>query len=121
MYLHLCLKDWNSHRLNSMLRIVLALALFGVSPMLSQETVVSGRVTEMGITPSIIHVKKVIYPALQVADWTPEILVAENGSFDWNIGNWKHLRYLNCLLLHGLGWSLSARRNRRHWKSVRAA
>ena len=86
MYLHLCLKDWNSHRLNSMLRIVLALALFGVSPMLSQETVVSGRVTEMGITPSIIHVKKVIYPALQVADWTPEILVAENGSFDWNIG-----------------------------------
>ncbi len=69
-----------------MLRSLLALVLFGVTPMFSQETVVSGRLIEMDVTPSIIHVKKVLYPALPVAEWAPEILVAENGSFHWSVG-----------------------------------
>ena len=35
-------------------------------------------------TPSLIHVKRIDYPALQLGTWQEEILVDETGGFQWN-------------------------------------
>ncbi len=49
----------------------------------SQSTI-EGTVQLEGAAPSIIHVKRVDYPALQLGTWQEEILVDEEGGFRWN-------------------------------------
>jgi hypothetical protein len=39
--------------------------------------------------PSLIHVKEVTYPGLQIATWQSEILVDESGNFSWEVGELK--------------------------------
>lgn len=45
---------------------------------------VQGAVQLEGGAPSIIHVKRIDYPALQLGTWQDEILVDEEGGFHWN-------------------------------------
>ena len=45
---------------------------------------VQGAVQLEGGAPSIIHVKRIDYPALQLGTWQDEILVDEEGGFRWN-------------------------------------
>lgn len=49
----------------------------------SQSTIEGTLQFEVG-TPSLIHVKRIDYPALQLGTWQDEILVDEEGGFRWN-------------------------------------
>ncbi len=45
---------------------------------------INGTVLLEGGAPSIVHVKRIDYPALQLGTWQEEILVDEDGGFRWN-------------------------------------
>lgn len=49
------------------------------------QTVVHGTVFDETGIPSIVHVKRVNYPALQLGAWEGEILVSDSGEFDWHL------------------------------------
>jgi hypothetical protein len=49
------------------------------------QTVVHGTIQDEAGIPSIIHVKRVDYPALQLGTWQGEILVNDSGAFDWHL------------------------------------
>lgn len=49
------------------------------------QTVVHGTVHNGSDIPSIVHVKRVDYPALQLGTWQGEILVNDSGEFDWHL------------------------------------
>ena len=55
----------------------------------AQVTFVKGRLIDFEKSPSLIHVKEVTYPGLQLADWRSEILVDETGDFSWEVGELK--------------------------------
>lgn len=60
------------------------LAGFAPSWTLAQ-TVVRGTIQDDSGIPSLIHVKHVDYPALQLGTWESEILVDESGQFEWTL------------------------------------
>lgn len=49
------------------------------------QAVVHGTVHDESGIPSIVHVKRVDYPALQLGTWQGEILVNDSGEFDWQL------------------------------------
>ena len=53
----------------------------------AQVTFVKGRLIDFEKSPSLIHVKEVTYPGLQLADWRNEILVDEPGIFLGKLAN----------------------------------
>ena len=58
-------------------------ALLAAQTALAQSTI-EGTLQVEDASPSLIHVKRIDYPALQLGTWVEEILVDEAGDFRWN-------------------------------------
>ena len=58
-------------------------ALLAAQTALAQLTI-EGTLQVEDASPSLIHVKRIDYPALQLGTWVEEILVDEAGDFRWN-------------------------------------
>ena len=68
---------------NRSLRICLIAVLAVANAGWAQSTI-EGTLQLEDDTPSLIHVKRIDYPALQLGTWQEEILVNEAGGFQWN-------------------------------------
>ena len=71
------------NRLRRICLIALIAFLSVVNASWAQSTIEGTLQLEDG-TPSLIHVKRIDYPALQLGTWQEEILVNEAGGFQWN-------------------------------------
>lgn len=72
----------------TVVRLLLVSVVAGLCfrPLSAQPTMVVGEVVDAERIPSLIHVKRVTYPGLQLAVWEGEILVDSAGRFDWSVG-----------------------------------
>ena len=77
---------------------------------LAQGTFVKGRLIDFEKSPSLIHVKEVTYPGLQLADWRSEILVDETGDFSWDVGELKSITLFE-LVAPPWSWMVMVRPN----------
>jgi len=86
--------ECNCRKVNSIWKVHRGLLLAGLMGWLmqmgmAQGTSLNGRLIDFETSPSLIHVKEVTYPGLQLATWRNEILVDESGNFSWDIGELK--------------------------------
>ena len=66
-------------------RFLLGCVICAVPGWSSSQSVVKGSIEDESGLPSLIHVKHVDYPALQLGTWQSEILVDELGQFEWTL------------------------------------
>mgnify|MGYP006262841491 CR=1 FL=1 len=64
--------------------IIAACAALLVSQTALAQSIIEGTLQVEDASPSLIHVKRIDYPALQLGIWVEEILVDEAGDFRWN-------------------------------------
>ena len=65
-------------------RLIALIAVLAAGNAGFAQSTISGTLQLEDGTPSLIHVKRIDYPALQLGTWQEEILVNEAGGFRWN-------------------------------------